>query len=66
MIRWESSLGHGWLLKDPDLNLRTNLRKLGMAGHVFIPSTWEAEAGGYCELEASLVYIESFRTARAT
>jgi hypothetical protein len=28
------------------------------------PSTWEAEAGGISEFEASLVYRVSFRTAR--
>lgn len=29
------------------------------------PSTWEAEASELCELEASLVYKESSRTASA-
>ena len=32
----------------------------------FNPSTWEAEARDLCEFEASLVYRESSRTARAT
>jgi hypothetical protein len=34
--------------------------------HTFNPSTWEAEAGGFSEFEASLVYKVSSRTARAT
>jgi hypothetical protein len=34
--------------------------------HTFNPSTWEAEAGGSLEFEASLVYRASSRTARAT
>jgi hypothetical protein len=34
--------------------------------HTFNPSTWEAEAGGSLEFEASLVYRVSSRTARAT
>jgi hypothetical protein len=32
----------------------------------FNPSTWEAEAGGFLSLKASLVYRVSSRTARAT
>jgi hypothetical protein len=32
----------------------------------FNPSTWEAEAGGFLEFKASLVYKVSSRTARAT
>jgi hypothetical protein len=32
--------------------------------HAFNPSTWEAEAGGFCK--ASLMYRASSRTARAT
>ena len=36
-----------------------------MVAHVFNPSTWEAEAGGFLSFEASLVYIVSSRTARA-
>ena len=35
-----------------------------MVAHGFNPSTWEAEAGGISEFEASLVYSE-FKTARA-
>ena len=38
----------------------------GVVAHAFNSSTWEAEAGGSLELEASLVYRVSFRTARAT
>jgi hypothetical protein len=34
--------------------------------HAFNLSTWEAEAGGISEFEASLVYKVSSRTARAT
>jgi hypothetical protein len=34
--------------------------------HDFNPSTWKAEAGGFLEFEASLVYKVSSRTARAT
>jgi hypothetical protein len=34
--------------------------------HTFNPSTWEAEAGGFFEFKASLVYRVSSRTARAT
>ena len=37
-----------------------------MVAHAFNPSTWEAEAGGFLEFEASLVYKVSSRTARAT
>jgi hypothetical protein len=37
-----------------------------MAVHAFNPNTWEAEAGGSLEFEASLVYRVSSRTARAT
>jgi hypothetical protein len=36
---------------------------MGVA-HIFNPSTQEAEAGGISELEATLVYIVSSRTAR--
>ena len=36
-----------------------------MVAHTFNPSTWEAEAGGSLEFEASLVYKVSSRTARA-
>jgi hypothetical protein len=34
--------------------------------HAFNPSTWEAEAGGFLEFAAILVYRVSSRTARAT
>jgi hypothetical protein len=34
--------------------------------HAFNPSTQEAEAGGFSEFEASLVYRVSSRIARAT
>jgi hypothetical protein len=34
--------------------------------HTFSPHTWEAEAGGFLEFQASLVYRVSSRTARAT
>jgi hypothetical protein len=37
-----------------------------VVAHTFNPSTWEAEAGGFLEFEASLVYKVSSRTARAT
>jgi hypothetical protein len=37
-----------------------------VVAHAFNPSTWEAEAGGSHEFEASLVYKVSSRTARAT
>ena len=37
-----------------------------MVAHTFDPNTKEAEAGGSLEFEASLVYRESCRTARAT
>jgi hypothetical protein len=37
-----------------------------MVAHTFNPSTREAEAGGFREFEASLVYKVSSRTARAT
>jgi hypothetical protein len=37
-----------------------------MVAHTFNPSTWEAEAGGISEFEASLVYRVSFRIAGAT
>lgn len=39
---------------------------LGMLAHDFNPSTQEEEADELCETEASLVYILSPRTARAT
>ena len=35
-----------------------------MVAHAFNPSTWEAETGGFFELEASLVYKVSSRIAR--
>ena len=34
--------------------------------HTFNPNTLEAEAGGWLEFKASLVYRVSARTARAT
>jgi hypothetical protein len=34
--------------------------------HTFNPSTWEAEAGGFFEFKANLVYRVSFGAARAT
>jgi hypothetical protein len=37
-----------------------------VVAHAFNPSTREAEAGGYLEFEASLVYRVSSKTARAT
>ena len=37
-----------------------------MVAHVFNPSTWKTEAGGFLEFKASLVYRVSPRTARAT
>jgi hypothetical protein len=40
--------------------------KLGVVAHAFDPSTWGAEAGRSLEIEASLVYRVSSRTARAT
>jgi hypothetical protein len=36
----------------------------GMVAHAFNPSTWEADARQISELEASLVYRVSSRTAR--
>jgi hypothetical protein len=36
-----------------------------VVAHAFNPSTWEAEAGGFLEFEASLVYKVSSRTATA-
>jgi hypothetical protein len=36
-----------------------------VVAHAFSPSTREAEAGGFLEFEASLVYKVSSRTARA-
>jgi hypothetical protein len=38
----------------------------GSSTHTFNANTGEAEAGGYLEFEASLVYKASSRTARAT
>jgi hypothetical protein len=38
----------------------------GVVVHAFNPSTQEAEAGGFSEFEASLVYRVSSRIARAT
>jgi hypothetical protein len=37
-----------------------------VVAYAFNPSTWEAEAGGFLKVEASLVYRVSSRTARAT
>jgi hypothetical protein len=37
-----------------------------VVAHTFDPSTQEAEAGGSHELDASLVYTVSSRTARVT
>ena len=39
---------------------------LGMVMHIFKPSIWEAEAGGFPKSEATLIYIMSFTTAKAT
>jgi hypothetical protein len=41
-------------------------QQLANVVHAFNPSTQEAEAGGFLEFEASLVYRVSSRTARAT
>ena len=40
-------------------------KKPGVVACAFNPSTREAEAGGFSEFEASLVYKVSSRTARA-
>jgi hypothetical protein len=40
--------------------------KPGVVTHAFNPSTREAEAVGFSEFEASLIYRVSSRTARAT
>jgi hypothetical protein len=51
-----NSRQHGQLVR---LCLKINFGGGGGGGivvHTFNPSTWEAEAGGYCEFEASLVY----------
>jgi hypothetical protein len=45
--------------------VRNQKCKPGVVAHTFNPSTWEAEAGGSLEFEASLVYKVSSRTARA-
>jgi hypothetical protein len=37
-----------------------------LVAHTPNPSTWETEAGGFSEFEASLVYRVSSRIARAT
>ena len=37
-----------------------------MVVHIFNPSTWEAEAGGSCEFEDSLVYRVNSKTAKVT
>ena len=37
-----------------------------MVAHAFNPTTQEAEAGGSLEIRASLAYIVSSRTVRAT
>ena len=37
-----------------------------MVAHAFKPSTQESEAGSLYEFKASLIYIASFRSARAT
>jgi hypothetical protein len=42
-----------------------NIAQPGVVAHAFNPSTREAEAGGFLEFEASLVYKVSSRTARA-
>ena len=34
--------------------------------HTFIPNTWEAETGKFCDFEATLVYRASSRTLRAS
>jgi hypothetical protein len=47
------------------MSVKMSLVKPGVVAQTFNPSTREAEAGG-SELEASLVYRVSFRTARAT
>jgi hypothetical protein len=40
------------------------LRKGQVAVHTFDPDTWKADL--FCEFEASLVYMGSSRTVRAT
>jgi len=40
--------------------------KLLIVVHTFNPSTWESKASELCEFKASLVYIVSSKTARAT
>jgi hypothetical protein len=58
-------------LTDSSLIIPLNIKKKkkhfkpGMVAHAFNPSTREAEAGGFLEFEASLIYKVSSRTARA-
>jgi hypothetical protein len=44
---------------------RIKIWSQAVVAHAFNPSTWEAEAGGFPEFKASLVYRVSSRTARA-
>lgn len=39
--------------------------RLVIVAHVFNLSIWEAEVGGFCEFDTSLVYVPSSRPARA-
>jgi hypothetical protein len=45
---------------------KTSIISQAVAVHTFISSTWEAEAGRFCEFKASLIYRVSSRTAKVT
>lgn len=45
-------------------HIKTSL--LGVVAQAFKRSTWEEEAGRFCEFEACLIYIASSRPVRAT
>ena len=42
--------------------IKNSFPSSAVVAHTFLPSTWEAEAGGFLSFEASLVYRVSSRT----
>lgn len=49
-----------------DFDISMKCMELGMVVYAFNPTLRRPRLGGFCELEASLIYTVSSRTARAT